>query len=57
MILASLTDKFCHSIKKARRSLYQIMLIFKPDTVLVGIETWYDANGHSDEKYIWADPR
>jgi putative transposase len=34
MILASLTDKFCHSTKEARRRLYQVMLIFKPDTVL-----------------------
>src|SRR4030065_2187564 len=34
MILATLTDKFSHSTKDARYHLYQVMLIFKPDTVL-----------------------
>ena len=34
IILATLTDKFSHSTKDARHHLYQVMLIFKPDTVL-----------------------
>jgi len=32
--LATLTDKFSHSTKDARHPLHQVMLIFKPDTVL-----------------------
>ena len=34
IILATLTDKFSHSTKDARHHLYQVVLIFKPDTVL-----------------------
>src|SRR4030065_1521929 len=34
IILATLADKFSHSTKDARHHLYQVMLIFKPDTVL-----------------------
>jgi len=34
IILATLTDKFSHSAKDARYHLYQVMLIFKPDTIL-----------------------
>ena len=34
IILATLTDKFSHSTKDVRHHLYQVMLIFKPDTVL-----------------------
>jgi len=34
IILATLTDKFSHSTKDAKHHLYQVMLIFKPDTVL-----------------------
>jgi hypothetical protein len=34
IILATLTDKFTHSTKDARHPLNQVMLIFKPDTVL-----------------------
>jgi transposase InsO family protein len=34
MLLAALTDKFAHSCDPARQRLHQVMLIFKPDTVL-----------------------
>ena len=34
IILATLADKFSHSTIDARHHLYQVMLIFKPDTVL-----------------------
>jgi putative transposase len=34
IILATLTDNFSHSTKDARHPLSQVMLIFKPDTVL-----------------------
>ncbi len=34
IILSTLIDKFSHSTKDARHHLYQVMLIFKPDTVL-----------------------
>ena len=34
IILATLTDKFCHSTKDSRHLLYQVVLIFKPNTVL-----------------------
>ena len=34
IILATLTDKFSHSAVDARHHLSQVMLIFKPDTVL-----------------------
>src|SRR4030066_114935 len=34
IILATLTDKFSHSTKDARYHIYQVVLIFKPDTVL-----------------------
>jgi hypothetical protein len=57
MILATLTDKFSHSTKDARYHLYQVMLIFKPDTVLAGIENWYVVSGPLDEKEIQADLR
>jgi hypothetical protein len=39
MILATLTDKFSHSTDRARQRLHQVMLIFKPDTVIAGIDT------------------
>ena len=34
MILATLTDKFSHSTDRARQRLQQVMLIFKPETVI-----------------------
>src|SRR4030042_2111616 len=34
MILAILVDKFSQSTKDSRQRLYQVMLIFKPETVL-----------------------
>jgi putative transposase len=34
MLLAALTDKFAHSCDPARQRFHQVMLIFKPDTVL-----------------------
>jgi hypothetical protein len=34
IFLATLTDKFSHSTKDARHYLYQVMLIFKPDTLI-----------------------
>jgi putative transposase len=35
IILAALTDKVSRSTKDARQYLHQVMLIFKPDTVLL----------------------
>jgi hypothetical protein len=34
MVLATLTDKYSQSTDGARQRLLQVMLIFKPDTVL-----------------------
>ena len=34
MILAALTNKYRHSTDDARKRIHEVMLIFKPDTVL-----------------------
>jgi hypothetical protein len=54
MILAPLTNKFHQSSKDARQHLHQLLLIFKLETVLAGIENWCVANGPLDEKEIQA---
>ena len=44
MILAALTDKYKQSREDARQQLHQVLLIFKPDTVL----GWHRESGASE---------